>query len=111
MELSSRYARRFRKLVLSLINTQTGRLKCTHTAQAGLYGCRTVQSKPSATTNRKSIRPKAAARDIFDCGDSTFWRLAARADFPKARKLSARLVVYDVDELLAWRDAHSEVQQ
>lgn len=52
-----------------------------------------------------SIRPKAAA-DLLGVGVSTFWRWSKeRHDFPKPRKLSSRCTVFDVAELLAWRDA------
>ena len=53
----------------------------------------------------QSARPKDGAA-ILGVGVSTFWRWAKeRADFPKARKLSSRCTVFDVSELVAWRDA------
>ena len=56
-------------------------------------------------TLHQSVRPKAAA-ELLGIGLSTFWRFAKeRADFPKPRKLSARCTVFDVAELIAWRDA------
>ncbi len=56
-------------------------------------------------TLHQSARPKAAA-ELLGIGLSTFWRFAKeRADFPKPRKLSARCTVFDVAELIAWRDA------
>ena len=43
-------------------------------------------------------------------GVSTFWRWAKeRPGFPKPRKLSSRCTVFDVQELLAWRDAQVEM--
>lgn len=62
-----------------------------------------MQSKPS-----QSARPKEGAA-IIGVGVSTFWRWAKeRPDFPKARKLSSRCTVFDVQELLAWRDAQAK---
>ena len=56
-------------------------------------------------TLHQSVRPKAAA-ELLGIGLSTFWRFAKeRADFPKPRKLSARCTVFDLAELIAWRDA------
>lgn len=56
-------------------------------------------------TLHQSARPKAAA-ELLGIGLSTFWRFAKeRADFPKPRKLSSRCTVFDVAELIAWRDA------
>lgn len=52
-----------------------------------------------------SARPKEGAA-LIGIGVSTFWRWAKeRPDFPKPRKLSSRCTVFDVQELLAWRDA------
>ena len=56
-------------------------------------------------TTSQSARPKDAA-SLLGVGVSTFWRWAKeRADFPKGRKLSSRCTVFDVSELVAWRDA------
>jgi len=53
----------------------------------------------------QSARPKEGAA-ILGVGVSTFWRWAKeRHDFPKPRKLSRRCTVFDVAELMAWRDA------
>jgi prophage regulatory protein len=58
----------------------------------------------------QSARPKAAA-DLLGVGVSTFWRWAKeRPGFPKARKLSSRCTVFDVSELVAWRDAQVEAK-
>lgn len=53
----------------------------------------------------KSLRPKQAA-ELLGIKITAFyeWR-KARADFPKGRCLSARCVVFDSGELIAWRDA------
>lgn len=60
-------------------------------------------------TPLQSARPKAAA-GLLGVGISTLWRWSKeRHDFPKARKLSSRCTVFDVAELLAWRDAQKEV--
>ena len=53
----------------------------------------------------QSIRPKTAA-ELLGIGTSTFWRWAKeRQDFPKARRLSARCTVFDMHEIMSWRDA------
>lgn len=55
----------------------------------------------------KSFRPKNAA-EFLGIGTSTLWRWAAeRRDFPKARKLSGRVTVFDGEELRVWRDAQA----
>lgn len=51
----------------------------------------------------RSARPKTAAA-FLDIGLSTFWRYTKRADFPKARRLSPGVTVFDLHELAAWRD-------
>lgn len=57
----------------------------------------------------KSARPKEAAC-LLGIGVSTFWRWAKeRGDFPKSRKLSSHCTVFDVQELLAWRDAQAKM--
>jgi prophage regulatory protein len=57
-----------------------------------------LQQSPSA-------RPNQAAQ-LLGIGESTLWRWAQeRADFPKPRKLGPRTTVWDVAELMAWRDA------
>lgn len=57
------------------------------------------------TQNRKSCRPKQGA-ELLDIGVTTFRRWAReRPDFPPAKHLSARCIVFDYDELVAWRDA------
>ncbi len=57
------------------------------------------------TLQSQSIRPKTAA-ELLGIGTSTFWRWAKeRQDFPKARRLSARCTVFDMNEIMRWRDA------
>ncbi len=52
-----------------------------------------------------SLRPKHAA-EFLGIGKATLWRwVKERPDFPKARRYSLRCVVFDRDELIAWRDA------
>lgn len=52
-----------------------------------------------------SLRPKYAA-EFLGIGRATLWRwVKERHDFPKARHLSSRCVVFDQQELIAWRDA------
>ncbi|RYH71153.1 MAG: AlpA family phage regulatory protein [Alcaligenaceae bacterium] len=55
----------------------------------------------------RSTRPKGGA-DFLGIGLSTFWRWSReRHDFPKGIRLSARAVVFNLDELAAWRDAQA----
>lgn len=71
-----------------------------------------MRDKPKVlfmATHPQSARPKAAA-GLLGIGIATLWRWAKeRNDFPKPRKLSSRCTVFDVNELLAWRDAQKEV--
>lgn len=56
----------------------------------------------------QSIRPKTAA-ELLGIGTSTFWRWAKeRSDFPRARRLSPRCTVFDVQEIINWRDAQAK---
>lgn len=53
----------------------------------------------------RAIRPKQVA-EILGIGLATVWYWAkTREDFPKARYLSARCTVFDVQEIIQWRDA------
>lgn len=50
-------------------------------------------------------RPKQVA-EILGIGIATVWRWAkTREDFPKPRHLSARCTVFDLQEIIEWRDA------
>jgi prophage regulatory protein len=56
-----------------------------------------------------SLRPKHAA-EFLGIGRATLWRWSKeRADFPKPRRLSSRCTVFNVAELIAWRDAQMGV--
>jgi prophage regulatory protein len=58
-----------------------------------------------------SARPKQAAQ-ILGIGTATLWRwVKTRPDLPKGRRLSARCTVFDVAELIAWRDAQGKAAQ
>ncbi|WP_260674051.1 helix-turn-helix transcriptional regulator [Comamonas aquatica] len=53
----------------------------------------------------RAARPKQVA-DILGIGIATLWRWAkTRDDFPKPRHLSARCTVFDLQEIIEWRDA------
>lgn len=55
----------------------------------------------------QAIRAKQAA-NLLGIGLSTFWRWhKQRPNFPRGRKLSARVTVFDQDNLVAWRDAQA----
>ena len=52
----------------------------------------------------QQLRPSKAA-DLLGVSRATLWRwVAHRHDFPRGRKLSAGVTVFDAGELLAWRD-------
>lgn len=54
----------------------------------------------------------AQASDLLGIGISTFWRWhAQRPDFPRGLKLSPRVTVFDLGELIAWRNAQAQTQQ
>lgn len=55
----------------------------------------------------RSVRAAEGAK-ILGVGTSTFWRYAKSiSDFPKARRLTKGATVFDVAELIAWRDARA----
>lgn len=65
-------------------------------------------SRAPVVNTFQSARPKAAA-SLLGVGVSTFWRwVKERPDFPKPRKLSSRCTTFDVQELMAWRDAQAK---
>lgn len=62
-------------------------------------------SRPVALNMLQSVRPKDAA-SLLGVGVSTIWAwVKVREGFPKPRKLSSRCTVFDLSELIAWRDA------
>lgn len=55
----------------------------------------------------QALRAKQAAV-LLGIGVSTFWRWhQQRPNFPRGRKLSPRVTVFDQDKLIAWRDAQA----
>ena len=55
----------------------------------------------------KSLRPQHAA-EYLGISRATLWRwIKERHDFPKPRHLSSRCTVFDLAELIAWRDAQA----
>ena len=56
---------------------------------------------------KSSARPTDAAA-FLAISVATLWRWSReRHDFPKPRRLSARCVVFSLDELAAWRDSQA----
>lgn len=56
-------------------------------------------------TEYRSVRAKEAAK-VLGVGVSTLWRWVKEVnDFPQPARLSARCTVFELDKLLAWRDA------
>jgi len=45
------------------------------------------------------------AHKLLGCSRQTVYRLIKTAGFPKPRKLTPRVVIFDYQELLAWRDS------
>ncbi len=57
---------------------------------------------------KHSLRPQQAA-DLLGVGRATVWRwVKLRPDFPRPRNLSARCTVFDMDELIKWRDGQQQ---
>lgn len=53
----------------------------------------------------QSTRPAGAAQ-LLSIGESTLWRWAKeREGFPKPRRIGPKTTIFDVAELIAWRDA------
>lgn len=68
-----------------------------------------VQSTAPKKTGR-SIRPTQARQLLGGISNTTLWRWAReRHDgFPKPIKLGPRVTVFNLDELIAWRDAQAQ---
>jgi predicted DNA-binding transcriptional regulator AlpA len=58
------------------------------------------------TQTGQSLRPQQLAASLGISKSTLYQWLATREDMPKMRRLSARCVVGDRDEFMAWRDAH-----
>jgi len=53
----------------------------------------------------RSVRAKSGA-ELLGCGESTFWHYAkSDPTFPRPRRLTARMTVWDEGELIAWRES------
>ena len=62
-------------------------------------------------TLQKSLRPRDAAR-FLGISLATFWRWqTVREDMPRGRKLSRGVTVFDVEELMKWRDSQPFVHR
>jgi prophage regulatory protein len=58
-----------------------------------------------------SLRPRKAAQ-FLGIGETTLWQWAKdRADFPKPIKLGPRTTVWELDKLIAWRNAQAQAVQ
>lgn len=65
-------------------------------------------SKSKSDPYSRSVRAKSAS-DILGIGVSTFWRwVKERPDMPQGILLSPRCRVFDLRELIEWRDAHQQ---
>ena len=66
-----------------------------------------LNSQPS-----RMVRASQARAMLGNIANTTLWRWAReRPDFPKPTKLSPKVTVFKLDELIAWRDKQAEVQQ
>lgn len=55
------------------------------------------------------IRPPQARALLGNIGNTTLWRwVNERPDFPRPTKLSQKVTVFKLDELIAWRDAQGK---
>lgn len=60
--------------------------------------------------NHRMVRPAQARILLGNIGNTTLWRwVQENKDFPRPIKLSPRVTVFRLDELLAWRDRQREV--
>jgi predicted DNA-binding transcriptional regulator AlpA len=62
----------------------------------------------SAAQHSKSLRPKQVA-EFLGIGLSTVWVWAKRPDFPRARKIGPQVTVWDLHELMAWRESQAQM--
>ena len=51
-----------------------------------------------------NVRP-ARVSNFLDVSPATMWRWAAKSDFPKSRKLTSRVTVFDAAEIRRWVEA------
>ncbi|WP_369696945.1 helix-turn-helix transcriptional regulator [Comamonas testosteroni] len=67
-------------------------------------------SRPPAPV-QPYLRPKDAAQ-LLGVSHATLWRWHKRADFPRARKISRGVTLFDAAELMEWvgRQAQSSVK-
>lgn len=64
-----------------------------------------MEQKPS-----RVVRAAQARVLLGDIANTTLWRwVRERADFPKPTKLSPKVTVFNLDDLIAWRDKQGEV--
>ena len=53
----------------------------------------------------RSVRPRQARSLLGNISNTTLWRWVRENDeFPRPIKLSCRVTVFRLDELMAWRD-------
>lgn len=62
----------------------------------------------AAATAVKSIRPKEVA-ELLGISVPTVWRWVKRPDFPPPIRMSSRVTCWTVGEILAWRDAQTQI--
>lgn len=76
------------------------------TSQTGGRAARQPRSSQFPPLVRaQSVRAAEGSR-MLGIGESTFWRWAKERDgFPKPRRIGPKTTVFDVAELIAWRDA------
>ena len=61
----------------------------------------------TSTTMKRSLR-RDELKKLVPLSDSTIYEMEKRGEFPARFALSRRCVVWDYDEVIAWRNARQE---
>jgi prophage regulatory protein len=61
------------------------------------------------TINPSTILRAIEVRTLLGVSRSTLWRLWQRGDFPRPRKISARVVGWPAGEVYAWLESRTQV--
>lgn len=63
-------------------------------------------------TSSPFVRPLQARALLGNIGNSTLWRwVKERSDFPKPVRLGPRVTVFNLNDLLTWRDKQISLRQ
>jgi len=61
------------------------------------------------TINSSTILRAIEVRTLIGVSRSTLWRLWQRGDFPRPRKITARVIGWPAGEVYAWLESRSRV--